>query len=301
MIINNLLNLIGGTPLYALKKYPNVFVKLEKFNLGGSIKDRVALSIIENAELTGILKTNMTILEPTSGNTGIALALIAKLKGYKATLIMPNNMSEERKSIMKAYGANLIFTDPTLGMKGAIDKANEIYLNDKDQYFLAKQFESQFNIQAHYNNTANEISKDLHHIDTFIAGVGTAGSLIGIGKKLKEINNKTNIIGVEPLESAVLSNSPSGKHGIQGIGAGFIPPLYDKELVDEVITVETLKAIETTRLLANEEGLLLGISSGANIYAAINYSINNPKKIIVTLAPDGGEKYLSMGLFGDIV
>ncbi|MCT4662368.1 MAG: cysteine synthase A [Tissierellales bacterium] len=300
MIYKNLLNLIGKTPLYQLKQYPNIFVKLEKFNLGGSIKDRIALEIIENAELNKTLQSGMTIIEPTSGNTGIALAMIGRLKGYNVTLVMPENMSAERRSIISAYGANIILTPAKDGMNGAIKKANEIYTNDENKYFLARQFESKSNLDAHYKHTANEILNDLPEFNAFIAGVGTAGSLIGSSKKLKEVLPNLKTIAVEPSESSVLSGNNSGPHSIQGIGAGFIPPLYDATLVDNIIQISSESAFKSAQNLALNEGLFLGISSGANIAAAIEYSNAHPNDKIVVIAPDGGEKYLSMGIFGDV-
>lgn len=300
MIYKNLLNLIGKTPLYQLKQYPNIFVKLEKFNLGGSIKDRIALEIIENAELNKTLKSGMTIIEPTSGNTGIALAMIGRLKGYSVTLVMPENMSTERRSIISAYGANIILTPSKDGMNGAIKKANEIYTNDESKYFLARQFESKSNLDAHYKHTANEILNDLPEFNAFIAGVGTAGSLIGSSKRLKEVLPNLQTIAVEPSESSVLSGNNSGPHSIQGIGAGFIPPLYDATLVDDIIQISSESAFKSAQNLALNEGLFLGISSGANIAAAIEYSNAHPNDKIVVIAPDGGEKYLSMGIFGDV-
>lgn len=300
MLYKNLLDLIGNTPLYRLNQFPNIYVKLEKFNLGGSIKDRIALEIIENAEANNTLKKGMTILEPTSGNTGIALALIGRLKGYAVSLVMPENMSSERRNIISAYGANIILTDAKDGMNGAISKAKAIYNSDKSKYFLAKQFESKSNLDAHYKNTANEILKDLAQFDVFIAGVGTAGSLIGSSKRFKEVLPALKTIAVEPFESSVLSGLDSGKHSIQGIGAGFIPPLYDHSLVDNIMRISSEVSFKTAQNLALNEGLFLGISSGANIAAAIEYGKLNPNDKIVVIAPDGGEKYLSMGVFGDL-
>lgn len=302
MIFNNAIDMIGGTPLFKLNNIvgedmADIYVKLEKFNPGGSIKDRAALGMIEKAEREGLIKKGDTIVEPTSGNTGIALAMIGKLKGYKVMIIMPDTMSVERRNLMKAYGAELVLTEGIKGMKGAIEKAVEI-AEGKDGYYIPQQFINEANPEKHYETTADEIIKDLKSIDAFVAGVGTGGTLIGAGKKLKQHDANTKVIAMEPSKSPVISGGQPGPHKIQGIGAGFIPDIYAKEIVDEVITITDEEAFEYARLMGREEGILVGISSGANIAAAIKIAKKLGKgKTVVTVAPDGGEKYLSMGLY----
>ncbi len=302
MIFNNAIDMIGGTPLFKLNNIveegmADVYVKLEKFNPGGSIKDRAALGMIERAEREGLIKAGDTIVEPTSGNTGIALAMIGKLKGYKVMIVMPDTMSIERRNLMKAYGAELVLTEGAKGMKGAIEKAVEI-ADGKEGYYIPQQFTNQANPDKHYETTADEIIKDLKDLDVFVAGVGTGGTLIGAGKKLKQYNANINVVAVEPAKSPVISGGQPGAHKIQGIGAGFVPEIYAKEIVDEVMTISDEEAYEYARLMGREEGLLVGISSGANIAAAIKLAKKLGKgKTVVTVAPDGGEKYLSMGLY----
>lgn len=302
MIYNGVLELIGNTPILKLNKFAkdenmaDVYVKLEKFNPGGSVKDRAALGMIEKAEKDGRLKPGYTIVEPTSGNTGIGLAFIGKLKGYKVVIVMPETMSKERRDLIKAYGAELILTDGSKGMKGAIEKAEEI--GNKEGYFIPQQFENEANPEKHYETTAEEIFKDIPDLDAFVSGVGTGGTLIGISKNLKKKNKNIKAIGVEPASSAVLSGENPGAHKIQGIGAGFIPSIYEKEFVDEVIKVADDDAINTARDFVKYEGVLIGISSGAAVYAAISYAkkIGKGKKVLA-IAPDGGEKYISMGIY----
>lgn len=302
MIYNNVIDMIGSTPLFKLnnmveENMAEVYVKLEKYNPGGSIKDRAALGMIEKAEKEGVLKEGYTIVEPTSGNTGIALAMIGKLKGYKVIIVMPDTMSLERRNMMKAYGAELVLTEGGKGMKGAIEKAMEI-AKDKEGYFIPQQFVNEANPLKHYETTAEEIIEDLKDIDVFVASVGTGGTIMGIGKKLKEYKENITIVAVEPEKSPVISGGEAGPHKIQGIGAGFIPDIYKGELVDKVITVSDEKSFQYARRMGKEEGVLVGISSGANIAAAIKIAkeIGKGKKV-VTVAPDGGEKYLSMGLY----
>lgn len=302
MIFNNAIDMIGVTPLFKLDNFKNensaeIYIKLEKYNPGGSIKDRAALGMIEEAEKDGRIKKGETIVEPTSGNTGIALAMIGKLKGYKVIIVMPETMSVERRNMIKAYGAELVLTDGTKGMKGAIEKAYEIAKNKKG-YFIPQQFINKANPKKHYETTAEEILKDLQQVDAFVAGVGTGGTLIGVGENLKGRYKNVKIIGVEPASSPVLSGGQTGAHKIQGIGAGFVPDIYKPELVDKIITVKDDTAFKYARLMGKEEGILVGISSGANIAAAIQVAeeIGKGKKV-VTVAPDGGEKYLSMGLY----
>ncbi|MHA4990382.1 cysteine synthase A [Cetobacterium somerae] len=299
MIYSNILDLIGNTPILKLKNLEDyqgadIYVKLEKYNLTGSVKDRAALNMIEAAEKEGLLKPGSIIVEPTSGNTGIALAAIGKIKGYKVIIVMPETMSEERRQIIKTYGAELILTEGAKGMKGAISKAIELAQSDK-KYFVPQQFENIHNPQKHYETTAIEILKDLPDLDAFVAGVGTGGTIIGVGKRLKEEKKDIKIYAVEPAESPVLSGGEPGAHKIQGIGAGFIPKIYDSNLVDEVITVTSQEAFDMVRTILKNEGIFLGISSGANICAALKLGKKLGKgKKVLTLSPDGGEKYMSM-------
>lgn len=301
MIFNSIIDLIGGTPVLKLnnldKNIAEIYVKLEKFNPAGSIKDRPALGMIEDAEKTGKLKPGNTIIEPTSGNMGIALAMIGKVKKYKVIIVMPETMSIERRQMIQAYGAQLILTEGSLGMKGAIAKSEELVNSNKD-YFMPMQFVNKANSQNHYETTAEEIIKDVKDVDAFIAGVGTGGTVSGVGKRLKEFNEKIKIIGVEPKKSAVLTGGKPGPHKIQGIGAGFIPDLYDSEVIDEVLDITDEESIEYAKYIAQNEGVLVGISSGANIAAAFKIAkeLGSGHKV-VTVAPDGGEKYLSMGVF----
>lgn len=301
MIYNGALELIGNTPILKLNNLveedsAEVYVKLEKFNPGGSVKDRAALGMIERAEKEGLLKAGSTIVEPTSGNMGIALAMIGKLKGYKVVIIMPDSMSKERRDLIKAYGAELILTDGALGMNGSIKMANE--LAKKDGYFMPQQFENLANPEKHFETTAEEIYLDLKDIDVFIAGVGTGGTVTGVGKKLKEKINNLKVIAVEPENSPVLSGGRAGAHKIQGLGSGFIPEIYDDKVVDEIRTVSDEDALRFTKIFAEKEGVLVGISSGAVIYTALKVAkeLGKGKKVIV-IAPDGGEKYISMGIF----
>lgn len=301
MIYNGALELIGNTPILKLNNLveedsAEVYVKLEKFNPGGSVKDRAALGMIERAEKEGLLKAGSTIVEPTSGNMGIALAMIGKLKGYKVVIIMPDSMSKERRDLIKAYGAELILTDGALGMNGSIKMANE--LAKKDGYFMPQQFENLANPEKHFETTAEEIYLDLKDIDVFIAGVGTGGTVTGVGKKLKEKINNLKVIAVEPENSPVLSGGRAGAHKIQGLGSGFIPEIYDDKVVDEIRTVSDEDALRFTKIFAEKEGVLVGISSGAVIYTALKAAkeLGKGKKVLV-IAPDGGEKYISMGIF----
>lgn len=300
MIYNKATELIGNTPIIKLNSFSknaHIYIKLEKFNIGGSIKDRPALNMIEIAEKNGVLKKGSIIIEPTSGNMGIALSLIGALKGYKVIIVMPDTMTVERRNAMSAYGADLILTDGKKGMNGAIEKAKELAFGNPN-YVILDQFENLNNTMSHYKTTGKEILADIPDIDAFIAGVGTSGTLMGIGKYLKEKKPDTFIFAMEPESSSVLSGNSPMPHKIQGIGAGFIPNLYDKNIVDEIITVTNEESMNYTKLLAKNEGLLLGISSGANVAAAIKISARYPKlKKIVTVAPDGGEKYLSLPLF----
>ena len=301
MVIDNILDFIGNTPILKANKVVDdnmaqLYVKLEKFNPGGSIKDRAALGMIEEAERTGKLKKGMTIIEPTSGNTGIGLAMIGRLKGYKVIIVMPDSMSKERRDLISAYGAELILTEGNLGMKGAIDKAIEY--EKQGGYFNPQQFENDANMDKHYETTAEEILKDIPDVDYVIAGVGTGGTISGIGKKLKEKNKNVKIVAVEPETSAVISGEKAGKHGIQGIGAGFIPKVYKPEYIDEVVKVSDKDAINMAVEYSSQEGVLVGISSGAAIYAGVELAkkIDKDKKVL-DISPDGGEKYISMGIY----
>ncbi|AQM61122.1 cysteine synthase A [Clostridium baratii] len=300
MIYESVLELIGNTPMLKLKKEDensaDIYVKLEKFNATGSVKDRAALGMIEKAEKDNLIKPGDTIVEPTSGNTGIALAMIGKLKGYKVIIVMPETMSEERRALIKAYGAELILTDGKKGMKGAIAKAEE--LSKQPGYFIPSQFDNEANKEKHYETTAEEILKDVPDVDVFIAGVGTGGTVTGVSKKLKERLKNVRTIAAEPEKSKVLSGGKPGPHSIQGIGAGFIPSIYESEVIDEVFAVTDEDAFKEAKEFAAKEGLLVGISTGCALSVAKNIAkeIGKDKKIVL-IAPDGGEKYISMGLY----
>lgn len=300
MLFQSVLDMVGNTPVIKIKTpedYAEVYLKLEKFNPGGSVKDRAVMGMIEKAEEWGLLTKDKVIVEPTSGNTGISLAMIGRLKGYKVIIVMPETMSIERRALIKAYGAELVLTEGAKGMKGAIEKAEQIIASGKE-YFMPQQFLNLANPENHYKTTAEEIHKDLPDIDIFIAGVGTGGTISGVGKNLKEKNDKIEVIGVEPKKSPVLSGGTPGSHKIQGIGAGFIPKIYNASVVDKIITIDDEEAFEGARKVAKEDGILIGISSGANIYAALKLAKElGPGKKILTIAADGGEKYISMGLY----
>lgn len=287
------LKLIGNTPIVQLPG-ENIFIKMEKFNPGGSIKDRAALGMILDAEEKGILKKNSIIVEPTSGNTGIGLALIGRLKGYKVVITMPETMSVERRNIIAAYGATLILTEGAKGMSGAIARANELLKDDKN-YFMPDQFNNPANPEFHYKTTAPEIISQVNDLDIFVAGVGSGGTISGVSKRLKEYNKNIITAGAEPSKSPVLSGGNPAPHKIQGIGAGFVPGAYNGSYVDEIFTVTDEEAIDTAVEVSTKTGILVGISTGANVAAARKLAIKygNNKKI-VTVSPDGGEKYLSM-------
>lgn len=302
MIYDNVMDMIGNTPVIKLNNIveegmADIYVKLEKYNPAGSIKDRAALGMIEAAEKEGKLAKGDVIVEPTSGNTGIGLAMVGKLKGYRVIIVMPDTMSVERRNMIKAYGAELILTDGTKGMKGAIEKAEELSMKNEG-YFIPQQFENGANPLKHYETTAIEILSDVPEADAFAAGVGTGGTVSGVGRKLKEARESIRIIAVEPDKSPVISGGTPSSHKIQGIGAGFIPENYDSNVVDEVMRITDEEAYEYARRMGREEGMLVGISSGANVAAAVKIAKKLGKgKKVVTVAPDGGEKYLSMGLF----
>ena len=298
MIYKNALELIGNTPMVSLESigFENVYVKLEKYNPGGSIKDRIALSMIEGAEKRGILKKGSIIVEATSGNTGIGLAMAGNLKGYKVVIIMPETMSLERRQLVKAFGAELILTEGLKGMNGSIEKLEKL-LKENKNYVNLGQFENLDNPKVHYEKTGPEIYKEVPNVDIVIAGIGSGGTISGVGKFLKEKNENLKVVGIEPASSPLITEHYAGPHKIQGIGANFIPKNYDEKIVDEVITVSDEDSFEMVRLLASSLGLLVGISSGANVFGAIELSKKYPDKKIVTVAPDGVDKYMSMGIF----
>ena len=306
MIVDKLTQLIGNTPMLHTKTYEkivkaeaNIYVKLEYLNPAGSIKDRAALYMVEDAEKRGILKPGATIIEPTSGNTGVGLALVAIVKGYKLILTMPESMSIERRKLLAARGAKIELTPVSEGMRGAIERAEELRSQIEGAVIL-QQFDNQANAKAHYETTANEIWSDLDgKVDIFVAGVGTGGTISGNGKRLKELNPNVKIVAVEPAESAILSGKCAGPHKIQGIGANFIPSLYDCSVVDEIIPVCCDDAYQASRLISSTEGVLVGISSGAALHAAtiVASRPENRDKNIVVILPDTGERYLSTELF----
>ncbi|MEE1027152.1 MAG: cysteine synthase A [Agathobacter sp.] len=305
-IYQGTLELIGKTPLVELthveKKYnleAKLLAKLEYFNPAGSVKDRIAKEMIEQAERDGKLKPGSTIIEPTSGNTGIGLAAIAAAKGYKIIIVLPETMSIERRNIIKAYGAELVLSDGTKGMKGAIEKANELHAEIPDS-FIPEQFENPANPEAHRKTTGPEIWEDTDgDVDVFVAGVGTGGTITGVGEYLKSKKADIKVVAVEPASSAVLSTGQAGAHKIQGIGAGFVPATLNTEVYDEIITIENDDAFEFGKVIAKEEGVLVGISSGAALKAAIEVA-QRPEskgKTIVALLPDSGDRYYSTDLF----
>ena len=300
MYYNDVLDLIGNTPLMCLKKSTgyNIFAKAEFLNPGGSIKDRIAKNMLEVAESEGKLKPGMTIIEPTSGNTGIGLALCGVQKGYKVIIVMPENMSEERKKVIRAFGAELVLTDPVLSIGGAVDKANEIAESDPEKYFMPQQFVNQANPDAHYRTTAVEMCEQLgQKIDIYVSGVGSGGTLQGIAKYLLEKNPDTKIVAVEPKGVSALHGDGPEIHQIQGIGDGFIPDVLDTSLVTDVVEVADKDAIEMARRLAKEQGLLVGTSSGANVWAAMKMAEKYGKdKVIATVMADRAERYFSVGL-----
>ncbi|WP_251862114.1 cysteine synthase A [Clostridium sp. Marseille-Q2269] len=302
MLYENSIELIGNTPMFKLnnmkeENMADVYVKLEKFNPGGSIKDRAALGMIEEAEKDGKIKPGDVIVEPTSGNTGIGLAMVGRLKGYKVIIIMPDSMSIERRNMIKAYGAELVLTEGNKGMTGAIQKAEEL-ARDKKGYFIPQQFSNRANSKKHYETTGIEILKDVENLDAFVASVGTGGTIAGVGRRLKEFNKNIKVVAVEPYSSPVISGGKAAPHKIQGIGAGFIPDVYEEDVVDEVMTITDEESYEYARRFGEEEGILVGISSGANIAAAIKIAKKLGKgKKVVTVSPDGGEKYMSTGLY----
>ena len=307
-IYKNITELVGNTPLLELTNYETnnnlqakIIAKVEYFNPAGSVKDRIAKAIIEDYEAKGLLKKGSTIIEPTSGNTGIGLAAIAAAKGYRLIITLPETMSIERRNLIKAYGAELVLTEGSLGMKGAIAKANELHEEIKDS-IIAGQFVNPANPKAHYETTGPEIYNDLDgKVDIFVAGIGTGGTVSGAGKYLKEKNPNIKIVGVEPKGSPVLTEGHPGPHKIQGIGAGFVPDTLDTKIYDEIIDVENEDAFATGKEIARGDGLLVGISAGAAVYAATQLAKRpeNKGKTIVVILPDTGDRYLSTPLFAD--
>lgn len=301
-VVDSIAQLIGETPLVKLnrlvtEKHADIYLKLEFMNPGSSVKDRIALAMIEAAEKEGKLKKGDTIVEPTSGNTGIGLAMVAAAKGYKATLVMPDTMSLERRNLLRAYGANLVLTPGAEGMGGAIRKAEE--LAKEDGYFMPQQFENEANPEIHRITTGKELYEQTGgELDAFVSGIGTGGTITGAGGYLKEKIPHLKIVAVEPADSPVLSGGKPGPHKIQGIGAGFVPKILDTDIYDEIITVANEQAFEYARRVAREEGILVGISSGAAIYAALQVAEKlGPGKKVVAIIPSNGERYLSTALY----
>lgn len=307
-IYNRITDLVGGTPLVELKNYEkeqalsaSLLAKVEFFNPAGSVKDRIALAMIDDAESKGLLKPGSAIIEPTSGNTGIGLAAVAASRGYRVVLTMPETMSVERRNLLKAYGAELVLTEGSKGMPGAIAKAKELAKSIENS-FIPSQFTNPANPQIHYETTGPEIWRDTDgKVDIFVAGVGTGGTITGVSRYLKEQNPNVYVVAVEPAGSPVLSKGASGPHKIQGIGAGFVPDVLDRSVYDEVFTVENDEAFSTGRTLARREGILVGISSGAAVFAATQLAKRpeNRGKVIVALLPDTGERYLSTPMFAE--
>ena len=304
-IYNNIAELIGGTPLLKLQRvndgYARILAKLESFNPGGSVKDRIGYSMIDEAEKQGLINTDTIIIEPTSGNTGIALAMICAAKGYNLILTMPETMSIERRSLLKGYGAKLVLTPGAEGMKGAIRKAEELAAETPNS-FIPQQFKNPANPKIHRETTAEEVWNDTEgNVDIFVGGVGTGGTITGVGQVLKSRKKDLKIIAVEPAASPVLSGGMPGPHKIQGIGAGFVPEILDVDVIDQIIKVSEQDAVNTAKRLMREEGISVGISSGAAAYAALSLSRleENRGKTIVVVLPDTGERYLSTILFQD--
>ncbi|MBO4666552.1 MAG: cysteine synthase A [Bacilli bacterium] len=305
-VYNSITELIGKTPIIELKNIEKefnlkakLFAKVEYFNPAGSVKDRVALAMIEDAEKKGLIKEGATIIEPTSGNTGIGLAMVARTKGYKAVIVMPETMSIERRKLMKAYGAEVVLSEGALGMKGAIAKAKELHEAIPNS-FIPSQFDNPANVEAHYKNTGPEIYDAMDgKVDLFVAGVGTGGTITGVGKFLKEKNKDVKVVAVEPETSPVLSTGVSGKHSIQGIGAGFVPAILDLKVVDEIMPIANEDAFAFGKMVGRLEGFLVGISSGAALAAAVKLAKEekNKGKNIVLVFPDSGDRYLSTSLY----
>lgn len=302
-VVNNITELVGNTPIIKLNRITEensaeVYVKLESFNPGSSVKDRIALNMIEKALEDGRINENTVLVEPTSGNTGVGIAMIGAAKGLKVIIVMPDTMSVERRMLMTAYGAELVLTEGTKGMKGAIDKAKEL-AKENENYYVMQQFDNPDNPSAHMINTSKEILTQMdNNIDYFVSGVGTGGTITGVGKVLKERLENVKIVAVEPKDSAVMSGENPGPHKIQGIGAGFIPKVLDMNIIDRIEKIELEDALNIMKRLAKEEGILAGISSGAAVSVALKIAkeIGSGKRVLV-IAPDTGERYLSTGFF----
>lgn len=298
MIYNNITQLIGNTPMIKIES-TNIFAKLEGFNPGGSVKDRIAYAMIKDALDRKVIDQDATIIEATSGNTGIGLSMVAATLGLKTIIVMPETMSVERRKLMRAHGAKLVLTKGEAGMKGAIAKAIELK-EEIGNAFIPSQFENEANVKVHYETTGPEIYRDLQgNVDFLVAGIGTGGTITGAGKYLKENIESVSVVAVEPNDSAVLSGEPSGPHKIQGIGAGFVPAILDTKIYDDIIRVNNEDAFEYSRQFGKEVGYLVGISSGAALYAAYQISEKHPDKNIVVILPDTGERYLSTALYED--
>ncbi|MCL2786724.1 MAG: cysteine synthase A [Methanomassiliicoccaceae archaeon] len=305
MLYSDILETIGGTPMIRLNKIApkgaaDIYVKMESFNPSGSVKDRASISMIRDAETKGLLKKGYSIVEPTSGNTGIGIAMIAAVLGYKAVIVMPDSMSAERMRLIRAYGAEVVLTKGSDGMAGAVRKAEELVAAGKA--FMPQQFSNHANVMAHYTGTAKEILLDVPDVSAVVAGIGTGGTATGMGMGMRNFSPDVKIIGVEPFESPLLTEGRSGPHGIQGIGANFVPTILNREYIDEIVTVKEKEAIEMTRRLAAEEGMLAGISSGAAVHAAVNIAerYGMGKKIVAILADDG-ERYMSTGIYEKVL
>ena len=298
-VFNDITETIGETPIVRLNKIApegsKVYVKVERGNPGGSIKDRAVLSMIDDAEARGVLKKGGTIVEPTSGNTGIAIAMIAAVRGYNAVIVMPDTMSKERIQSMRAYGAEVVLTPGSEGLGGALKKADEIAAERNG--WVCGQFDNPMNAVAHRVGTGKEILRDLPDVDYVFAGFGTAGTACGLAMAFKDAGSKAKVIGIEPAESPLVSEGNAGPHKIQGIGANFIPKIFDANLISSIETVKGDDAIKTTVDMARKEGIFCGISSGAAVYAAIRMAQKEPEKVILAILPDGGEKYMSTGIF----
>ena len=298
-VYDSVIETIGETPIVRLNKInpegTKVYVKLERGNPGGSIKDRAVLTMIDDAEARGVLKKGGTIVEPTSGNTGIAIAMISAVRGYKAIIVMPDTMSKERIQAIRAYGAEIVLTPGAEGMGGAVKKAEEIA--EKEKGWICGQFDNPMNAVAHRVGTGKEILRDLPDVDYVFAGFGTAGTVCGLAMAFRDSGSKAKVIGVEPAESPLVTEGKAGPHKIQGIGANFVPSIMDKGLLHDIVTVKGDDAISTTVSMARNEGIFCGISSGAAVYAALRKAQEEPDKVILAILPDGGEKYMSTGIF----